>query len=195
MAAIPHPQYWTVEAYLAFEATSEIKHEYYAGEMIAMSGASPNHDYIKGSTFAQLFNQLRKRPCSVFTNDIRVQVSKIQYVYPDVTVVCGTPSFNDNNPPSLLNPTVLIEVLSPSTQDYDRGVKAEGYRALAGLKEFLLIAQKRCHIAHYVRHSDQQWLVTDVTHLDAVIELQSLQCTLSVAEVYEKVTFGDDALS
>jgi Uma2 family endonuclease len=191
MIAAKNPQRVTVEEYLAFEAKSEIKHEYYAGEIYAMAGASPNHDYAKGNTHVQLYNQLRKRACSVFTNDIRVRISDIQYVYPDVTVVCGAPQFNDDNPPSLLNPTVLIEVLSPSTEDYDRGKKLDSYRILPSLQEILLIAQNRCRIAHYVRQSEHKWVLTDILHLDRVIELASINCTLAVAEVYERVVFED----
>ncbi|MFN8372185.1 MAG: Uma2 family endonuclease [Anaerolineae bacterium] len=191
MSAMPDPKHWTVEAYLAFEATSEIKHEYFDGEIYAMAGASPNHNRISGSTYAAVYSQLRKRPCDVFGSDQRVRVNDIHYVYPDLSIVCGTPEFDTSNPPSLLNPTILIEVLSPSTEDDDRGRKDDDYRALPGLREFLFIAQDRCHIIHYVRQTEHQWLLTDVLSLDAVLELKSIHCTLALADVYEKVTFDD----
>ncbi|NWF68160.1 MAG: Uma2 family endonuclease [Chloroflexi bacterium] len=191
MAALPETQHWTVDEYLACEEQSEIKHEYYAGEIYAMTGASPNHNRISGDTYAAIHAQLRGSPCEIFGSDQRVRVSDSHYVYPDISIVCGKAQFDDRRPQSLLNPTLLIEVLSPPTEDYDRGRKAVSYRALAGLQEFLLIAQDRQHITHYVRHAAQQWLVADVTQPDAIIELAAIHGRLALAEVYARVVFEE----
>jgi Uma2 family endonuclease len=190
MSALPDVQRWTVKEYLAFEMTSEIKHEYFNGEIYAMTGASTNHNRIVTSTIASLFAQLSDRPCDVFPSDMRVRVSAVQYVYPDVTVVCDEPQFSGEKPDTLLNPTVLIEVLSPSTEGYDRNIKSEYYRTLESLQEYLLISQEKCHIEHYVRHKSK-WIITDVNNLDEMVELTSIKCTLSAADVYKKVQFDE----
>jgi Uma2 family endonuclease len=195
MAASRKPQYFTVKEYLAMEAVSETKHEYYRGEIRAMSGAHPNHNRIANSAIISLGVQLRKRPCDIFGSDQRVRISDLQYAYPDISIVCGTPEFNGDNPPSLLNPTVLIEVLSSSTESYDRGEKLVGYRLLSSVQEVLLIAQNRCHITHYVRQAEHKWVLSDVLQLEAVIELASIDCTLALADVYAKVNFEDEAAS
>jgi Uma2 family endonuclease len=116
MSALPDVQRWTVKEYLAFEMTSEIKHEYFDGEIYAMTGASRKHNIISMNTASALHVQLGETPCETYQGDMRVQVSAVQYVYPDVTVVCDEPQFSGEKPDTLLNPTVLIEVLSPSTE-------------------------------------------------------------------------------
>src|SRR5262245_48428108 len=120
MSAVPQPT-WTPESYLAFERVSEIKHEYFNGEIFAMTGASRNHNRITIKTGAILLNQLGQRRCDVFASDMRVKIKKIgKYTYPDVSVVCGEPEFEDQEVDTLVNPNVIIEVLSPSTENYDR---------------------------------------------------------------------------
>ncbi len=184
-------QTWTVEQYLEFERTSEIKHEYLDGSIYAMTGASPNHNLIAVNTAASLHAQLRKHPCIVFPSDQRVKADRL-YAYPDISVVCGTPQYTDETPRTLLNPTVIVEVLSPSTEAYDRGTKSQHYRELASLQEYLLIAQDSYRVEHYVRQHNGQWLLSDVVGIDATLELASIGCTLSLADVYEKVTFEDE---
>ncbi len=191
MSALPKPQ-WTIKSYLAFEEASEVRHEYLYGEVYAMTGASKNHNLIVATTITSLGTQLAKRPCAVFPSDQRLRVSAEQYSYPDISVVCGEPQFGDEKPDTLLNPTVLIEVLSPSTEGYDRGKKSEGYRKLKSLQEYLLISQEKYHIEHYVRQNNK-WVVTDVNQLDATIELTSIECTLAVADIYQKVKFDDES--
>jgi Uma2 family endonuclease len=185
---------WTVEEYLAFERDSEIRHEFLDGEIFAMTGASENHILITANTLATLHTQLRKRPCKVYATDMRVQVSKTGlYTYPDVVVACETPQFTDETPPSLINPTVVIEVLSPTTENYDRGKKFQHYRKLASLQEYVLVAQDSPNIEHYVRQSDGKWtLFSDASELDETINLPSIGCILALADVYEKVSFESE---
>lgn len=179
----------TPEEYLEAERASETKHEYYDGEIFAMAGASENHVLIVGNTFASLHSQLRKRPCKAYSNDMRTRaIGKRFYTYPDIVVVCGTPKFEDNVFDTLINPTVLIEVLSASTEKYDRHEKFWHYRHIESLQEYLLISQGSVQIEHYIRQNGE-WVLRDVSELDTVIKLDSVDCTLALADVYEKVIF------
>src|SRR5689334_5798251 len=135
-------QKWTVEEYLAMERASEEKHEFLDGEIYLMSGASRNHNRVTANTIITLGNQLYERPCSVYPSDIRVKISDFgQYTYPNVSVVCDPEHIEDSDQDTLLNPVVIIEVLSPSTESYDRGKKFQHYRTLDSLQEYILIAQ------------------------------------------------------
>jgi Uma2 family endonuclease len=187
MAAEPHPRL-SEEEYLRLERESEIRHEYLAGEIVAMVGASKDHNRIVTSTSFALYAQLRRRPCDLFANDMRVRVSTGGlYAYPDLTVVCGEPLFFEEDSNTLLNPTVIIEVLSPSTEGYDRGRKFQHYRGLRSLKEYLLISQDTYHIDHFVRHGEIGWLLTEYDGPATTLNLASIDCTLPLADVYEKV--------
>lgn len=183
----------TVEEYLAFERGSEIKHEYHAGELFAMAGASYEHNLIAGNTFASLHAQLRGRPCRVLPSDLRVLIEDTGlFTYPDLTVICGPPQFLSNNPPdTLLNPTVIIEFLSPSTEGYDRGTKFRHYRAIQSLQEYLLIAQDARRIERYLRQEDGFWLYSEVAGAGATVELPTIACTLALADVYENVALPE----
>jgi Uma2 family endonuclease len=188
MSAIPH-QKMTPAEYLAFERSSEERHEYLDGEIFLMSGGSPKHSQIAISLSFFVYGQLRQKPCTVYNSDQRVQVSNTGlYTYPDLSIVCGDPQFDEDGD-NLLNPTVLIEVLSPTTESYDRGKKFQHYRTLASLQEYVLIGQDSPRIERYTRQPDNQWLLADAAGLEARIELVSIGCTLALADVYEKVTF------
>jgi Uma2 family endonuclease len=187
MAAQPH-QRLSEEDYLRLERESDVRHEYLAGEIFAMVGASKDHNRIVTSTSFALYAQLRKRPCDLFANDMRVKVGTSGlYTYPDLTVICGEPLFFEEDSNTLLNPTVIIEVLSPSTEGYDRGKKFQHYHALRSLKEYLLITQDAYHIDQFVRKGEANWLFTDYDGLAANLNLASIDCTLALADVYEKV--------
>ena len=189
MATQPQP-YLTPEEYLAFEREADVKHEYYAGEIFAFAGASEEHNLIAGNVFAGLHAQLRKRPCKVYPSDMRVRVSPTGlYTYPDVTVVCAEARFDDEQADTLLNPTVIVEVLSPSTEGYDRGGKFEHYRKLESLQEYVVIAQDRVHVEQHARQAQGQWLLSETDSTDDVITLPSIACRLAVADLYEKVEF------
>lgn len=187
--AIPQKR-WTAEDYLAFERASDEKHEFINGNVYLMTGASREHNLIVFNLAVSLGTQLRGRDCEAYAGDMRVRVRPRDYVYPDLAVVCEPPQFEDAQVDTLLNPTLLIEVLSPSTEQYDRGRKFESYRALASLREYVLIAQDRPHIERYVRQSHGEWLLSEANGLDASLELPSIGCTLALADVYAKVDFG-----
>jgi Uma2 family endonuclease len=179
----------TPEEYLAREVVAEAKSEYRDGNPYAMAGASRAHNLIAGNTFAQLHARLSGRPCETYMSDMRVKVSRTRlYAYPDVVVVCGAPRFEENQGESLLNPTVLIEVLSPSTEAYDRGAKFTHYRRLDSLREYILIAQDHVHVEHYQRRGDQ-WLLTEFTTLDESLTLPVLDCQIPLREIYARVDF------
>lgn len=150
----------TPEEYLEQDRQAAIKSEYLAGEVLAMAGASEAHNLIVANVITELRTQLKKRLCKVYPGDLRVKVSQTGlYTYPDMTVVCGESQFDDQH--TLLNPTLIVEVLSPDTADYDRGGKFTHYRKLPSLQEYVLIAQDTPHIEHYVRQNGNQWLLSE----------------------------------
>ena len=180
--------YLTPGEYLAIERKAEFKSEYFNGEMFAMAGASERHVLIVTNLVAELRGQLRRRPCTVYSTDLRVRVSPAGlYTYPDVVVVCGQAQFADDQKDTLLNPTLIIEVLSDSTKDYDRGDKFQHYRTLASLTEYVLVAQDKCHVEHYVRQPENRWLLSETNEVKDTIHLSSIECDLALAEVYDKV--------
>lgn len=184
--------YLTPEEYLAVERQNEYKSEYMDGEMVAMVGASRRHNIITFNVAGELHRQLEGRPCEGYANDMRVRiVSKREYAYtyPDVVVVCGEPQFEDGHLDTLTNPTVLIEVLSESTELYDRGKKFGLYRTIESLAEYVLVTQDECKVEQYVKQSDGRWLLSDHRSLDDVVELASVQCSLALREVYAKIVF------
>jgi Uma2 family endonuclease len=188
MSAEPE-QKWTPEQYLAFERASETKHEYIDGEVVAMVGGSPRHSAIAASTIATIDSQLGDRPCIVYTSDLRIKVPRSQmYAYPDMSVACGDAEFEED---MLLNPTVLVEVLSPSTERYDRGSKFLHYQKIPSLQDYVLISQDAPRIECYTRHSDGSWHYVHVAGLEGVIALSSIGCTLDLAAVYRKVVFEE----
>ncbi len=189
MSALPEPR-MTEEEYLAFERASDIKHEFFAGEIFAMSGASRAHNLICTNTVSALRPQLRGRPCEIYANDMRVKVSSTGlYTYPDIVAVCGEVRLDDSHFDTLLNPTLIIEVLSASTADYDYGRKFKHYRELPSLREYVLISQETPRVDCFVRLDDGVWQLTDLRGLDATLTLTSVHAALSLADVYEQVTF------
>jgi Uma2 family endonuclease len=191
MSALPETHRQMTEAeYLALERSSQVKHEFMAGEVYAMSGASEPHNLITTSTIAILYNQLRGRPCKVYGSDMKVRTPATgSYAYPDITVVCGEAHFADDQRDVLLNPTVIIEVISPSTERYDRGRKFQHYRELKSLQEYILIAQDSPRIERFVRQENLFWQFNEAHGIDAALELSSIGCTLTLAEIYEQVSF------
>lgn len=182
----------TPEEYLAKERKALTKSEYRNGQIHAMPGASHEHNVIMGNTFAELHIQLRDRTCIVYPSDMRVKVSSTgRYTYPDVIVVCDEPQFEDAHFDTLLNPTVLIEVLSPSTAAYDRGEKFASYQKLDSLREYLLISQDNVCVEHYLRQG-QDWDLTEFRSLDDVFSLVSIGCELSLQAIYAKVQFSQE---
>ncbi|HKG15038.1 MAG TPA: Uma2 family endonuclease [Pyrinomonadaceae bacterium] len=180
--------YLTPEEYLAIERLNEHKSEYIDGEMVAMTGASRRHNLIAVNLSRDISQQLRGRPCESYASDMRVRVpSTRSYLYPDVVVVCGEPQFEDDYVDTLLNPTVLVEVLSESTERYDRGRKFGFYRTIESLAEYVLVAQDECRVEQYSKQPDGRWLLTDHRSPGDVVGLASVQCALRLSEIYEKV--------
>jgi Uma2 family endonuclease len=178
----------TPQEYLELERIAERKSEYLNGEIFAMGGASPRHVLIVTNVVSELRSQLKDRPCSVFSTDLRVRVSADGlYTYPDVVVLCGPPQFSDSGRDTLTNPTLLVEVLSKSTKDYDRREKFAQYRLIESFKEYLLIAQDRPHIEHCIRQADHTWLLSETSKPDAVRDLPAIGCKLELREIYDKV--------
>ena len=178
------------EDYLALERRGEGKHEYLAGEVVAMVGASFRHNLIQTRVVASLYQQLRGRACEVTPSDLRVAINALGiYTYPDVTVVCGEPQFEDAEQDTLLNPTLLVEILSPSTESYDRGRKFQHYRLIPTFREYLLIAQDQPLVEHYLRQPDNRWLLATFEQLGDVVALNSIGCTLALADVYDGIRF------
>lgn len=188
MMAMPERRRYSEAEYLAFELTAETKHEYYQGEILAMVGASYKHNQITANLLVALRQRLRGGPCRPLVNDLRVRVSDAGlYSYPDVLVVCGEPRFTGVQPDTLLNPTVLFEVLSPSTEAFDRGNKFHGYRRLETLQEYLLVSQTVPRIEQFTRLEGGFWRLREVSGLDATLALPSLDCELPLREVYDEV--------
>lgn len=166
MSSLPKARF-TPQQYLALERAAETKSEFFNGEIFAMAGASREHNLIATNVVRELSAQLKGRPCETYPGDMRVKVSETGlYTYPDVVVVCGEPRFEDEHGDTLLNPTLVVEVLSPSTEAYDRGEKSSHYRRLASLAEYVLIAQDRCHVERYARRPDGLWLLAEARGLD-----------------------------
>lgn len=178
----------TPEEYLAIERKSEIKHEYFAGEMFAMVGASKSHNLITANIIRLLGNQLLDRPCNVYPSDMRVKVSATgKYTYPDVVVACEGENFDDAENDTLLNPVVVIEVLSESTEAYDRGKKFEQYQNIESLTEYLLVAQKPFRIEQYVRQSNREWRYSEYHDAEDIVKVSVIGCELTLKDVYAKV--------
>ena len=177
--------------YLAFErAQTDVKHEYLGGEITAMAGVTREHNLIVGNTFASLHARLRGRGCETYSNDMRVKVPATGlYAYPDISALCGDPQFEDEVLDTLLNPSVIIEVLSESTEAYDRGTKFAHYRRIESLQAYVLIAQHTPRLELFVRQ-ESGWLLTEANGLEAHIRLEALDCELALADVYERVLSG-----
>ena len=187
MSSLAAQTIYTPEEYLALERKATRKSEYLNGEILAMSGASNAHNLITLDIGTELNIQLRRRECLVYTNDMRIRTSPVgSYFYPDVVVVCGKPQFEDNVFDTLLNPILIIEVLSPSTEVYDRGEKFRHYQELTSLQEYILVSQDRIRVEHY-RLTQTQWGQTEFHAREDVLPLVSISCELPLQDIYRRV--------
>ena len=181
---------YTPEEYLAFERASDTKHEYLDGEIYAMAGASPTHNQICFNTIVTVGIQILDTSCIGYTSDQKIRTDPMDlFSYPDLTIVCGEPVFHDEYQDVILNPTVIIEVLSPRTESYDRSTKLERYQNIRTLADYILISQNRPCVERYVRQGKRQWLLTIETDPAAEIEIASIKCKLKLADVYNRVKF------
>lgn len=187
---------FTPEEYLAFERRSDKRHEYVDGELFAMSGASERHNQIVVNLSREVSTQFKGRSCRVYTNDMRVRITgTTRYHYPDAVAVCSAPRFDDEEKDTLINPDLIVEVLSASTEAYDRGEKFEYYRRIETFTEYVLVAQDKPHIEQFFRQANGQWLFTATSGLESFIDLTSVGCKLSLDEIYDKVGFGPEPAS
>ena len=192
MATVAAQTYITPQEYLALERKAHCKSEYLDGHIIAMSGASFKHSLIISNISGELHLQFKGRGCSVHTNDMRVRPNpRDSYFYPDVVVVCGEPQFEDEVFDTLLNPIVIVEVLSPSTEAYDRGEKFRRYQQLASLKEYVLVSQDKVWIEHHRRHG-AQWILSHYRTLEEVLPLPSIGCEVPLHDIYARVILNED---
>ncbi len=189
MSLAKQEQFILPEEYLRLERCSNQKHEYISGEILAMAGASRAHNLIKGNIAQHLRNQLSDRPCETYSSDLRVRTTPTDYTYPDVVVVCGDAQFEDDELDTLLNPTLLIEVLTKTSESRDRGEKFTNYRNMPSVQEILLISQTQMRVEHYIRQSAEEWALHDITSPTASIQLKSIGCTLTMTELYARVQF------
>ena len=191
MATVAAQTYFTPEEYITLERKAEYKSEYFDGHIIAMAGASSKHNLITGDIFYGLYPQLIGHGCEIFTSDMRVRASfGDAYFYPDVVVVCGESEFEDAVFDTLLNPILIVEVLSPSTERRDRGEKFTRYKHLASLQEYVLVSQDMVWVEHHRRHGTQ-WVLSRYRALEDVLPLPSIGCELPLRDIYARVTVKD----
>ncbi|MDX1969950.1 MAG: Uma2 family endonuclease [Planctomycetaceae bacterium] len=193
MSTLPIRRY-SAEEYLAWERQAPTKSEFYQGEIFAMSGASREHNLIVSNLVATIHAALRDLPCEVYPSDMRVKVQASGlYTYPDVTIVCSEPQFEDPFVDTLLNPLVLVEVLSESTEGYDRGAKAAQYRQLPSLRELVLVDSNAVQVECFRRADQDQWALWETANRDASLHLSAVDITIPVAEIYRRVEFDAPA--
>ena len=180
------------EEFLAFERASDIRHEYIGGQIIAMSGARRNHNVIAANLCTEISNNIEDKNCEIYVADMRVFLPETsEYAYPDITVVCGEPVFQDDVLDTLLNPVVIIEVLSDSTEAYDRGLKFRLYRSIKTLREYILVSPNQPRIEKYVLHGDGFWMLSETVGLDSALALESINAKIPLSKIYRKITFED----
>lgn len=191
MTALPKHRY-SIEDYIAFDHQAEDRYEYFDGEIVCMSGGSLSHNRIMSNLMTSLANQLAGSGCEVLPSEMRIKVPTARpYRYPDVVVVCGEPEIETLQGQELLvNPVLLIEILSPSTAAYDQGEKFIGYQSIPTFREYVLVAQARAQITHYTRQPDGQWLRNDLVGIKNIIALSSIGCTLTFEQIYRRVRFN-----
>lgn len=182
------PKSYTPVEYLEFERNSEIRHEFIDGEIFEMAGANKRHNRISTNIIRLLDNQLLERDCNVYGSDMRVDISAIdKYTYPDVVAVCGEEIFADETEDNLLNPILIVEVLSKSTEAYDRGAKFEYYQTIESFHEYVLITQEPFRVEQFVRKDKNVWTYFEFRKPDDVVKLNSIDCDLVLRDIYHKV--------
>ncbi|MFO7885950.1 MAG: Uma2 family endonuclease [Desulfobacteraceae bacterium] len=188
----------TPEEYLEFEKTADIKHEYFNGEIFAMTGATPKHNLINANIISELRNHFvaDNSGCRVYPGDQRVKIEAIdKFTYPDISIACEDIRFTDDSIPSLLNPLVIIEVLSDSTEAYDRGIKFRHYRLIPSLQEYILVSQHSCLVEKFFRSEEGKWLYSAHEDIEQTITIQSANCEIALSEMYRWIELqtGDGA--
>src|SRR5947209_3146010 len=193
MSAQTKPRY-TLEEYFELERKSEERYEYWDGEVFSMSGVSPEHAQLEVNFISRLNSRLAGKGCRVFPANIRIKVpSAPPYRYADVSALCGEAQFEEiGGIRAVTNPTLIIEILSSSTEAYDRGDKFTHYQSIPSFREYLLVAQHRPHVTHLVKQADGSWIYNEYNDLSAVVKLTSFNCELPMSEIYENISFASD---
>jgi Uma2 family endonuclease len=192
MSAVAKPTY-TVAEYIARETVAEFKSEYYRGQIFAMAGASPRHSTISGNIFATLRARLRGTPCRPYYSDQRIRVVAAGlFTYPDTSIICGELERDAQDHNAAVNPCAIFGVLSPATEQYDRGRKFDFYREIPTLREYILVSQEFPQVERFVRQEDGSWLLTVFKGTEGDLEISSISCRLPLAEIYEDVVFGPE---
>jgi Uma2 family endonuclease len=187
MASLPD-YHLSPEEYLSIERRAEFKSEYIEGMTYAMAGGSERHNLLTGNLVTELNIQLRTTDCKVYPSDMKVRPPNARKLfYPDVSVVCGETQFADDERDVILNPVLIAEVLSDSTEAFDRGKKFSSYQQIESLREYLLVSQGECVVEHYLRQ-EAGWFYTKAAGLDAGLTLPALNCRLALSDLYNKVT-------
>ena len=183
-------QKFSIEEYLEMEKDSTFKHEYYNGEIFLMAGTKADHNTITINLIVIMRHQLKGGPCRVFSSDMRVNVDENDlYTYPDLSIVCGQPTFRDNDQFNLKNPSVIIEVLSRSTKEYDRGDKFKLYQELRSLKEYILVDSQSVLVEHFIKNEQGEWIRSQYSQLSDTFIVEAADVALSVKEIYEDTQF------
>ncbi len=182
---------FTAEQYLALERNSEIRHEFLDGFVYAMAGESPEHSTICFNLSVHIGSQLKDKPCRGFSPNMKIRIdTKGLFAYPDLAIVCGEPPYHDERRDVLINPTVIFEVLSPSTENYDRGEKFTRYSTHIGtLKNYVLLSQHEPRIETFTRQAEGSWTSSVAHGLPASVYLPAIDCQIVLAEIYDRMTF------
>ena len=181
----------SAEEYLKQERAATEKHEYYQGEIFAMSGASKEHNEIFSNFFGDIAHQLKGKGCKPYGSDFRVHIPKnTLYTYPDIIIVCGEPEFTDDKMDTVTNPSVIVEILSKSTRNYDKGEKFTLYRDITTLKEYILVDTEKIHVEKHIRHADNSWQLTDYRYIEEYFTIDCVQISLLLKDIYDGVFFN-----
>lgn len=188
----PALKYLTPEAYLAMEETAEVRHEYYQGEIFAMAGGSSNHNTIAGDVYTQMNLAFRDKGCIAYITDMRLWIkANGLFTYPDVMAVCGEPQFYENRNDTITNPVVIIEVLSKSTEEYNRVGKFKFYRSIPTLQEYVMIDQYSVHVEQYYLEAPNRWVLIEYNELSDILKFAKIDFKISLQDIYRRVTFAE----
>ena len=193
MSAIPKKVFTEAE-YLEFERISEQKHEFYNGELFAMAGASRQHNIVKENLSIEIGSRLKGGPCLTLSGDQRVKMDRARhYTYPDFIIVCGQPQYDNVDPDALINPQVIVEILSQSTEAYDRGVKFRHFQRIRSVREYVLISQDKMQVERFVRQPDETWVLTTFDDPIGDFSLSTVAVSIPLADVYRSVELPADS--
>ena len=180
----------SAQEYLEAEREALEKHEYYQGEVFAMSGASLEHNIIFSNLFIDIGNKLKGKNCRPFGSDLRIHIPKnTLFTYPDISIICGEPNLTDNKFDTATNPSVIIELLSPGTRNYDKGEKFSLYRDIDSLQEYILIDTERIHVIKHIRNNDNSWQLTEFKSLENSFSITTIDLSLALNNIYEGISF------